>query len=82
MAKEINDLSRVEAKLDVLVRLVALSAAPDGLLLTDRAVRLQRAGIPPKDIAALLGTSSATVRTVLHGAKRKGKGKGRRAKNG
>jgi hypothetical protein len=74
------NLSRVEAKLDVLIRLTALSVAPEGLSLKERALRLQRAGMAPKDIASLVGTTSNAVRVALSGAKRKGKGK--KAKNG
>jgi hypothetical protein len=47
------DLSRVEAKLDTLIRLIALSVTSESQSLKDRAVRLQRAGLTPKEIAAL-----------------------------
>ncbi len=64
-------LSGIEAKLDTLVRLLALSVAPDDLSLNVRAVRLQRVGMTPKDIAALCGTTRNTVSVALSGAKRK-----------
>lgn len=76
-----TDLSRVEAKLDVLIRLMALSVAPDGMSLKDRAVRLQRAGLGPTEIASIVGSTSNAVSVALHGAK-KPKAKGRKAKNG
>ncbi len=66
------DLSRVEAKLNTLIRLLALSVAPDNHSLKDRAVRLQRAGMTPKDIAALCDTTPNTVSVALSNAKRKG----------
>jgi DNA-directed RNA polymerase specialized sigma24 family protein len=75
-----SDLARVEAKLDVLIRLMALSVAPESLTLENRAVRLQRAGLAPKDIASLIGTTSNAVRVALSGAKRRGKRK--KVKNG
>lgn len=67
------DLSRIEAKLDTLIRLLALSVASDNHSLKDRAVRLQRAGMTPKDIAALCGTTPNTVSVALSAAKREGK---------
>ena len=66
------DLSRVEVKLYTLIRLLALSVAPDNHSLKDRAVRLQRAGMTPKDIAALCDTTPNTVSVALSTAKRKG----------
>jgi DNA-binding NarL/FixJ family response regulator len=75
-----DDLSRVEAKLDTLIRLMALSVAPENLSLKDRAVRLQRAGLTPKEIASLCATTPNTVSVALSGAKRNPKGK--KADNG
>jgi DNA-directed RNA polymerase specialized sigma24 family protein len=69
------DLSRVEAKLDTLIRLIALSVTSDSQSLKDRAVRLQRAGLTPKDIAALCDTTPNTVSVALSTAKRAGKRK-------
>jgi len=70
-----SDLSRIEAKLDTLIRLLALSVASDNHSLKDRAVRLQRAGMTPKDIAALCDTTPNTVSVALSAAKRENKGK-------
>jgi DNA-binding NarL/FixJ family response regulator len=69
------DLSRIEAKLDTLIRLVALSVASENHSLKERAVRLQRAGLAPKDIAALFDTTPNTVSVALSAAKRRGKKK-------
>jgi hypothetical protein len=66
-------LDRVEAQLNTVIRLLALSVIPDGHSLKDRAVRLHRAGLAPKDIAALCGTTANTVSVVLSAAKREGK---------
>lgn len=68
-------LSRIEAKLDTLVRLLALSVAPDSHPLKERAVRLQRAGMMPKEIAALCDTTPNTVSQALSDAKRERRGK-------
>ncbi|MGO8917180.1 MAG: hypothetical protein ACLQJR_14840 [Stellaceae bacterium] len=70
-----HDLSRVEAKLDTLIRLFALSVASDNHSLKDRAVRLQRAGMTPKEIAALCDTTPNTVSVILSTAKRDKRGK-------
>lgn len=77
MKAEAADLSRVEAKLDTLIRLLALTVASDNHSLKDRAVRLQRAGLAPKEIAELLDTTSNTIRVALSVAKRSG-GKSRK----
>jgi len=71
------DLSRIEAKLDTLIRLLALRVASENHSLKDRAIRLQRAGMTPKDIAALCDTTPNTVSVALSAAKREGKGKKR-----
>lgn len=73
MSLQNTDLSRIEAKLDTLIRLLALSVASDNHSLKDRAVRLQRAGMTPKDIAALCDTTPNTVSVALSAAKREGK---------
>ncbi len=72
---DMNDLSRIESKLDTLIRLLAVSAAPDDLSLKERAVRLQRVGMTPKDIAALCDTTANAVSVALSIAKRESKGK-------
>ncbi|QOJ18497.1 MAG: hypothetical protein HRU76_13255 [Phycisphaeraceae bacterium] len=75
MSTDNADLSRIEAKLDTLIRLLALSVASDNHSLKDRAIRLQRAGMTPKDIAALCDTTPNTVSVALSTAKRESKGK-------
>jgi hypothetical protein len=64
------DFSRIEAKLDTLIRLMALSVMSDAQSLKDRAVRLQRAGLTPKDIASLCDTTPNTVSVALSKEKR------------
>jgi DNA-directed RNA polymerase specialized sigma24 family protein len=66
-------LVRVEAKLDILIRLLALSAVSDNQPLRENAVRLQRAGLTPKEIAILCDTTPNTVSVALSTAKRRGK---------
>lgn len=69
--------SLIEAKLDTIILLLALSIAPDTQVLKDRAARLQRAGLAPKDIAALCNTTPNTVSQALAAAKRANKGRRR-----
>lgn len=68
----ISDIAstRLEAKLDILIRLLAVSIAPENHSLKERAIRLQRAGLAPKDIAAVCGTTPHSVSVVLSAAKR------------
>lgn len=75
MVTEQTELSRVEAKLDTLIRLMALSIAPDSRSLKDRALLLNRAGISSKDIASLCETTTNTVSVAISAAKRASKGK-------
>lgn len=69
------DLSRIEAKLDTLIRLLALSVTSESQSLKDRAIRLQRVGLTPKEIAALCGTTPNTISVALSAAKRNAKSK-------
>ncbi len=72
---DMKDLSRIESKLDTLIRLLALSAAPDNLSLKERAVHLQRVGMTPKEIAAVCDTTANAVSVALSMAKRERRGK-------
>lgn len=78
MSADNTDVSRIEAKLDTIIRLLALSVATDNHSLKDRAVRLQRAGMTPKDIATLCDTTPNTVSVALSAAKREGKKKSKK----
>jgi DNA-directed RNA polymerase specialized sigma24 family protein len=64
-----QDLQRVEAKLDTVIRLLALNVAVGEGTLKERAVRLQRAGLAPKEIAELCDTTPNTVSVLLAKAK-------------
>lgn len=70
-----HESTGLEEKLDTLIRLVALSVAPPSNSLKDRAVLLARAGMWPKEIAFLCGTTPNTVSQALSAAKRIKKGK-------
>lgn len=72
--------ARIEAKLDTLIRLLALDAAPEDLPLKERAIRLQLVGMASTDIAALCGTTPDTVRSTLSKANRAGKKQKAKAK--
>lgn len=73
--KETDDgFSRLEAKLDTLIRLFALGIVSDQQSIKDRAIKLYRAGLAPKDIASLLDTTPNAVSVALSTAKREAKG--------
>ena len=79
MSADSTDLSRIEAKLDTIIRLLALNVASDDHSLKDRAVRLQRAGMSPKEIALLCDTTPNTVSVALSAAKRRSKSRKKKA---
>lgn len=62
-----------DIQLDTIIRLLALSIISDSESLRESAVLLQRAGIAPKDIAALCDTTANTVSVALSTAKRDAK---------
>lgn len=68
-----HETSRIEEKLDTLIKLVALSITSGEEALKDRAILLQRAGLSPKDIASLFDTTPNNVSVALYSAKRNGK---------
>ncbi len=65
-----TDIGKLEAKIDVLIRLLAISVSPDNLSLAERASRLTRAGMTPKEIAAICETTANTVSVALSKAKK------------
>lgn len=68
--KESEDgFARLEAKLDVLIRLFALTAV-GGKKLKESAILLSKAGMAPKDIAAICDSTPNTVSVTLSQAKR------------
>jgi len=69
MANE-ADNSGLGAKIDVLIKLMALSIAPPSASLKDRATILSKAGLAPKEIAELCDTTPNTVSQTLTKAKR------------
>jgi hypothetical protein len=68
-----SETSRIESKLDILIKLMALNVSPDTLSLAERAGRLSRAGLTPKEIAALCETTPNTVSVALSKARSKKK---------
>jgi DNA-binding CsgD family transcriptional regulator len=69
-----TEASATEEQLATIIRLLALSAAPDTLSLKERALRLQKAGMGPKEIAMICGTTPNTVSVALSAAKRAKRG--------
>jgi DNA-directed RNA polymerase specialized sigma24 family protein len=73
MKIEDEGVARLEAKLDTLIRLLALSVTADLQSIKDRAVVLSKAGLGPREIAALCDTTPNTVSVALSNAKKDGK---------
>jgi DNA-directed RNA polymerase specialized sigma24 family protein len=73
--REQDGIARLEAKLDTLIRLMALNLLSDTQSVRERAVLLSKAGLPPKEIAALCDTTSNTVSVALSVAKKDAKTK-------
>lgn len=67
-----RDVTEIKAKLDVIIRLLAANAISDDRSVKDNALKLSRAGLAPKEIAELLGTTANTVSVSLS-TSRKGK---------
>jgi hypothetical protein len=64
------EFGRLEAKLDVLIRLMALSVAPETNSLRDNAARLHRTGMSSTEIAKIYDKPTNTVSVVLSQMKR------------
>jgi DNA-binding CsgD family transcriptional regulator len=60
----------VVTKLDQVLRVLSIGAT-NGLKQTEQIALLNRAGMPPKEIAELLGTTSNTVSVALSTRKKK-----------
>jgi DNA-binding CsgD family transcriptional regulator len=58
-------LSEIDAKLDTLIRIQALQSVRGMETQKDKIVFLYGAGIRPKDIASILGTTSNTVNVAM-----------------
>ena len=70
VTKNDDETGRVEAKLDTIIRLLAIDIAIDkDLTLQQRAVRLRRSGLMPKEIAELCGSTPNAVNVALSTAK-------------
>jgi DNA-binding CsgD family transcriptional regulator len=65
-------------RLDQILRVLAVSAVK-GLKQREQIAVLSQAGLQPKDIAELLGTTSNTVRVALVALRKATKGRSRRA---
>ncbi len=73
MKEEVDGISRLETKLDILIRLSALALIADVPALKERAVRLSKAGLAPKEIAAICDSTPNAVSVALSTAKRESK---------
>jgi DNA-binding CsgD family transcriptional regulator len=59
-----NQIKTIDRKLNVLIKLVALSLTADKTQ-TEQIALLDRANLQPMEIASLLGTTPNTVRVAL-----------------
>jgi len=73
MTDDTDAASRIESKLDVLIRLASLSLVAELPSLKEKAIILSRAGLAPKEIAALCDSTPNTVSVALSAAKREKK---------
>jgi hypothetical protein len=73
MKDDVDRLAQVEGKLDTLIRLFAMTMIKDIEHTKEKAVLLSKAGLGPKDIAALCDTTPNTVSVALSLAKREAK---------
>jgi DNA-binding CsgD family transcriptional regulator len=67
-------LKDIADKLNTAIRLLALNVTLNKKQ-NEQIEILSNAGLKPKDIADILGTTANTVRVALHMIKKKGKGK-------
>jgi DNA-directed RNA polymerase specialized sigma24 family protein len=66
-----SEVSRVEEKLDRLIRLIAYQVSQGHPSLTEKAVVLRRLGLTPTEIADICGTTANTIGVRLTEAKKK-----------
>jgi hypothetical protein len=74
MRDDVDRLAQVEGKLDTLIRLFAMSMIKNIEHTKEKAVLLSKAGLGPKEIAALCDTTPHTISVQLSAARRDGKG--------
>ena len=74
MKDDVNKMAQVEAKLDTLIRLFAMTVMKGLDSVKEKAVALSKAGLSPKEIAALCDTTPNTISVPLSQAKREAKG--------
>ena len=76
-------IAEINAKLDRIIRLLALNAVSADQSLKEKAVVLSSVGLAPREIAELLGTTRNAVSVALslarHSKKAKTKGKAKKA---
>jgi DNA-directed RNA polymerase specialized sigma24 family protein len=74
MKDDVGKIAQVEAKLDTLIRLFAMTVMKGLGSVKEKAVALSKAGLSPKEIAALCDTTPNTISVALSQAKREAKG--------
>ena len=74
MTQSDPQLSEIPKKLDTLIRLFALDVVRDIKIQREQIVTLSDAGLVPKQIAEILGTTSNTVSVALVSIRKKRKG--------
>ena len=74
MKDDVDKIAQVEAKLDTLIGLFAMTVMKGLDSVKEKAVALSKAGLSPKEIAALCDTTPNTISVALSQAKREAKG--------
>lgn len=76
----IQEIAAINAKLDRIIRLLALAALKPGQSKKENIAALSSVGLAPKEIADLVGTSAHSVSQALFAARKPRLGPARKAK--
>lgn len=74
MKGDVDRIAGLEDRLDTLIRLFAMTVINGLDSVKEKAVVLSKAGLAPKEIAALCDTTPNTISVALSQAKREAKG--------
>lgn len=67
-------VARIEAKVDILIRLLALQLLSKDQTVREKAILLNKAGLSSREIASLCDTTPNTISVAISQAKKESKG--------
>lgn len=70
---EAEAVERLEAKFDIMIKLLAMQLASGEQTVREKAILLSKAGLSSRDIAALCDTTPGTISVALSNAKKEKK---------